>query len=63
MMIETDDLAMIGERVDAARRERGLSYHAVAVQTGMSVATVHKVVHGGNPRLRTIITLLRWLDD
>lgn len=40
---------------------RGQSYRDVARETGVLISTLHKVEHGGDPRLSTVQALLPWL--
>lgn len=55
------DLDNFGQRVAETRTARGQSYRDVARETGVLISTLHKVEHGGDPRLSTIKALLPWL--
>jgi hypothetical protein len=46
----------------ALERERlGLSYTNASEQVGVSVGALHNLEQGGDPRLSTILAVLRWL--
>ena len=48
-------------RLREARETRGLSYRQAADQIGLTIATLHKIEHGGDPRLSSVTRVLDWL--
>ena len=61
--LDAQALAILGYCVATVRRNRGLSYRQLSDATGVLVSTLHKVEHGGDPRLSTIVPLLKWLNE
>lgn len=49
----------IGHRLRALRKARRLSQSEAAAKSGLSRKTVHLAEHGANPRLLTLVRLLR----
>jgi transcriptional regulator with XRE-family HTH domain len=60
------ELAVVVESVPMllreARRARGLSLRATALQIGVSFNTVKRVEDGEDPRGSSLAAILRWLD-
>lgn len=56
------DLALLGSRIRAVRKDRGLTQQELAHQTGLSVKTVRDIERGRkNPSYETVIRLLNRL--
>lgn len=58
-----DVLERLPELVQQARVERGLNFRQAAASMGLALSVVHNVEHGGDVRLSTVVTLLKWLRD
>lgn len=56
-------LAELGERVRAARLERNLSQQQLADEAGIGRMTVQRLEEGGSASLRSLIRILRALDE
>jgi hypothetical protein len=54
-------LATVPHRLRATLAS-GHTMREVASAVGMSTATIHKMVHGGDPRLSTLVALDRYLS-
>lgn len=52
----------IGARIRRYRLQKNLSAEAVATRSGLGAKTVLNAERGANPRLETVIKLLRALD-
>jgi putative transcriptional regulator len=61
LMERTDPeiLAMLGTRLRALRKARGLTLNEVSEQTGLDRGTVSRAEHGENTTLTTVVRLLR----
>ena len=53
----------LGDRLAAARKAHDLSYRDVADQTGIMISALHKIEHGGDPRLSTVRKVVAWLES
>lgn len=64
LAVNSDDeiSQMIGGRLQAYRLQRNLTVHAVATKAGLNPNTVMNAERGANPRLVTVIRLLRAYD-
>lgn len=51
----------IGNRLRTHRLALGLSYREAAAQIGMPTSTVHKIEHGGDPRLSSVERVSNWI--
>ncbi|MEX2466027.1 MAG: helix-turn-helix transcriptional regulator [Gemmatimonadota bacterium] len=61
-MVERPDpeiLEVIGRRLRALRKARGLTLDETAQATGLHPTTVSRAEHGDNPTLLTVVRLLR----
>ena len=47
--------------LDQQRRTQGLSWTALARQTGVSVATIRRIEHGGRMEVDGLLALVAWL--
>lgn len=55
------DVHLLHAALDAARRERGLSWRAVAHQAGVSPSTLTRLGDGKRPDVDGFAALVRWL--
>ena len=64
LAVNSDDeiCQMIGGRLQAYRLQRNLTVLEVATKAGLNRNTVLNAEHGANPRLITVIRLLRALE-
>lgn len=56
------DVPELHRRLDARRRERGLTWRAVGRETGISQAFFSRIADGKRPDADALVTLLVWLD-
>ena len=62
VMTDSDVLSEIGRRLRAYRLQRNLTAEHVATRAGIQVRTLLSAERGANPRLGTLIRVLRALD-
>lgn len=56
------DVPELHRRLDARRRERGLTWRQIASVTGLSSSTFSRIADGNRPDADALVTLLVWLD-
>ncbi|NED75336.1 helix-turn-helix transcriptional regulator [Streptomyces sp. SID9944] len=56
------DVPELRRRLDARRRERGLTWRQLAENTGVSPSTFSRMTDGNRPDADALVTLLVWLD-
>ena len=62
LMIDLDILKEIGRRLRGYRLQRNLTAEHVATRAGIQLRTLLSAERGANPRLGTLIKILRALD-
>jgi transcriptional regulator with XRE-family HTH domain len=62
LMTDSDVLKEVGRRIRAYRLQRNLTAEHVATRAGIQLRTLLGVERGANPRLGTLIRILRALD-
>ena len=62
LMTDSDVLREIGRRLRGYRLQRNLTAEHVATQAGIQLRTLLSAERGANPRLATLIKVLRALD-
>jgi transcriptional regulator with XRE-family HTH domain len=55
------DSAALYVALDQQRRARGLSWTALASETGVSLATIKRTEHGGRMEVDGMLALVHWL--
>ncbi|RPF34983.1 helix-turn-helix transcriptional regulator [Streptomyces sp. TLI_185] len=56
------DVPQLHRRLDARRRELGLTWRGVARQTQLAPATFSRIINGRSLEADALVTLLVWLD-
>ncbi|QCX81205.1 hypothetical protein C9F11_38110 [Streptomyces sp. YIM 121038] len=56
------DVPELRRRLDARRRERGLTWRELADQVGISASTFSRLADDKRPDADALVTLLVWLD-
>jgi transcriptional regulator with XRE-family HTH domain len=62
IMTDSDILKEIGRRLRSYRLQRNLTAEHIATQAGIQLRTLLNAERGANPRLATLIKILRALD-
>lgn len=57
--MDREVMEMIGDRLEALRRARGLTQTEAADRAGLSRNTLYRAEQGDNPTLLTVVRLLR----
>ena len=61
-MTDKDILRVLGSRIREYRLQRNLTSEEVAIQAGIQPRTLLSAERGANPRMATVIRILRALD-
>jgi transcriptional regulator with XRE-family HTH domain len=54
------DFRRFYQAIDAARRERGLTWRRVAAEAGVSASSLTRFSHGSRPDVETVVSLCTW---
>ena len=57
------DTKALHHALDTQRRQRGLSWNAVALETGVSAATLRRTKQGGRLGVDGMLAMVDWLDE